>query len=307
MSRGKLIHWWLGAAFFLFFSLPVSASADSQPSKQALRDAHLSRYMLQPKVALDFVDSLIEAHTNNEELWELKAELHMLNMAEVNMFRKPGQIRQSLAAYERAAEINPTAFRAQGLLYTLYEVLPGVLGGDKDKAQTKGQELKAMGDGVYPFALALKALTEDKPELHVKYLRQAVTEAPEIVDYHIALARSLMEIGEWEAAEETLQIALANHPDHQPLTYQYARFYLLQNQAPSNVMQILNELLEREQYAPVRFLTESVYLLRGRAHQLNGDLQRARMDFEYVSRRAPRLIDEMDFAEYVAQVIKSSL
>ncbi|RUO31905.1 hypothetical protein CWE12_02600 [Aliidiomarina sedimenti] len=73
---------------------------------------------------------------------------------------------------------------------------------------------------------------------------------------------------------------------------------MLKESIPPDLHDIIAQLLENNGSAPARLLPESVYLLRARIRQLEGDLQGAAEDYSHVREHAPKLIDDMEFADY---------
>ena len=282
---------------------PLLVAADNTPTHAELREAHALRHNPSINDALKAIEAKLKTHPNNAELWEVHAELRMRNVEEVRLLRKRGQVRQGIEAYERVVELDPQAYRAQGLLYALYSVLPGMLGGDQDKAEAKMAELEALGQGLPQFALVMKATMEQREDDQIKHMREAIEAAPQRVEYQTSLVRLLIEKEDWVGAEEALAASLESHPDDIPLRYQRPRMRVLQENTSAEDSELLNDLIANSDSAPARFLPEALYLIRGRSFQLQGLDDEARADYEYVHQRTPNLIEEMKLAEYVESLL----
>lgn len=281
-------------------SATVQVSVPSRDSmlQQHLREAHKKRYSEDTGSAIALVDDYLTEFPDSDELWEIKAELHLLNASEVNFFRKKGQLEAGIESLERVVEINPGAYRSQSILLTLYSALPAMLGGGDDKTAEKIAELKAQGGGVYSFAQAVSGLANGNEDEVVPQLKQAVSSEASNPDFHIALIRQLIDDEKWDEAKAALESALKLHDGYYPLMYQSIRYHVLREQIPPNLVSQIDGVIDDANRTPPRLVPEFYYLMRARARQLTGDRDGAERDYRYVYESTPRLLSESGFDKY---------
>lgn len=297
----------LGCISFIFtLHTSVAKASESIPSREELHNAHLLKFATDTGKAVASIRELVKRYPESSELWEIKADLHMFHAAEVNLFRKRGQIKSSIAASEAAVKINPRLIQPQAMLFSLYDVLPGFLGGDADKFVAKSSELETISSSLYAYAQGLKCVMEQDSECALDRFRHSLAQESVDPDIYIAVIRYLIEEDLSTEASKYLSEATLLYEDYQPLKYQYARFKILQGYATEDIMSILYQVISSYETSPSQLIPELSYLILARAYQISGDDKQAKIYYDRVMESAPRLTERSDFEEYRQELFSST-
>jgi len=95
------------------------------------------------------------------------------------LFSKLGYAKKCLAAYRRAAELDPRNLKYHGALLNYYQQAPGFVGGDVDQAYGQAAEIGKIDPELGRQAFTQLYLGEKKPELAFRQYDEALRASPD--------------------------------------------------------------------------------------------------------------------------------
>ena len=289
-------------SFFFIFSFSALASNQSVPPRGQLHAAYLLKYSVDTSQSISALQELVSKYPDSYELWELKGDLHMMHAGNVNIFRKRGQIRSAISAYENAVKLNPNASQSQAVLLSLYDALPSALGGDDRKAREKRSELRLTSESLYLYAQGLRYLVVGD-DYHAKdKFRSAVSVEGASPDIYIGVIRYFIEVDLFEEASIYLDESLDIYGEYQPLRYQHSRFRVLKMEVSDELLYDLYEVINKYDESPGKLIPEYSYLMLARSYQIIGDIDESKKYYNMVFDSAPLLVERSSFDKYYKEL-----
>ncbi len=147
--------------------------------------------------AADTLETLHEEYPGDADAWYLNALVSLSLVQEVSIFKKVGMAKQTLAAFEKAVELDPEHINARYGIFAFYANAPGIAGGDLEKAKSLQPDLNSRDAG---FGAMANALLLSKGEDH-EATEAAYLEAIRLLDRagpHFALAQFYLQTEQWD-------------------------------------------------------------------------------------------------------------
>jgi tetratricopeptide (TPR) repeat protein len=176
---------------------------------------------------------------------------------------KAARLRDAAA---RALEIDPLNVEARGALAAYYEVLPGIVGGDKAKASRLVEELVALSPADGNTLLALHAQQKEEPDsVKVRYLELALEADPAHKGALIQMGLHWIDKESFEVGLEYYERAAQSDPQDPQVWLSYARAYRRMGEADRSA-ELFRKTLEVDPYfAPARLNLAEYYEADGQA------------------------------------------
>lgn len=272
---------------------------------QTLDDGYAALYGDRGRDAVEEAERVTAALPTSSEAWQVQARAYMRRAEEVNIFRKIKRLKSALAAYERAAELDPSNIEAQLALLVVYSNLPESLGGGEARADAHLQTMAMGVPGLDELGRAMLAQIEEADEAKLAAFARAIEINPDEPEFRIALLRNYSLSEDWDAAWKVLDAARDRFPDYPPLAYQQARLAGLSGQRLDQGLDEIEMLKEREELPP-RIRPEALLIVRGHIYQRQGNLEAALADFSNASETAPYLIEQLDLGDNLRDLKRRS-
>ncbi len=173
-------------------------------SEQADRNVlfHLARIQYRTgdfNAAEDTLKTLLAAYPTDADAWYLAGLNHLALVDEVSIFKKLGQAKQSMSAWQTAVDVDPEHINARYAIFAFYASAPGIAGGDLEKATALQSDLAQRNPG---FGAMAEALLLSQRE-DAAATEAAFKEAVRLMDRagpHFVLAQFYMTQEQWQAA-----------------------------------------------------------------------------------------------------------
>jgi tetratricopeptide (TPR) repeat protein len=194
------------------------------------RDANALYYMGRialaedrPGEAIDWFEEAVKANDKSSEyhLWLANALGEEAQRA--NKLRQPFLARRVKTEYDRAVELDPRSVAARRGLMDFYVIVPGVMGGSKEKAREQAAEIAKISPLQGRFAAASIAQREKNAEAAEREYVAAVSENLDSTVAHLALSVFYQNTQRWADAFGVLDRLLAAKPDEIRAHYQIGR------------------------------------------------------------------------------------
>ena len=130
------------------------------------------------------------------------------------------------AAFEKAADLDPTNLEALGDLFEYYLQAPGIVGGGVEKAEEVSRRIGRLNEAEYHYTRARLAEKRKKVEVVEAELRKAMELEPGSIGRVIDLAGFLAAHGRYEESDELFRTAAQMEPDAPKLLFARASAYI---------------------------------------------------------------------------------
>lgn len=141
----------------LALSADLFAAADLAPARLLLAQKDYAG-------AADALEKIVSAEPDHAEAWLDLGDALSARINHVGLALKVGVARRSLAAYEKAAALDPRGLRARLSLIGYYSKAPFFVGGDREKAYRLASELASIDAFHGQHSLLLLALEDKHPD-----------------------------------------------------------------------------------------------------------------------------------------------
>ncbi len=153
----------------------------------------------------DTLAELLAAAPDSADAYYLKGIVEITRLNEVSMFRKVNVAKAAVAAWEKAAELDPSHVPALYAMFSFYANAPGFAGGDKERAATLVKQIEAHSKSYAEMARAILALQDKEDVLAASHLQRAIELEPDAASPHFALAQHYMQLEDYPAAVAALK------------------------------------------------------------------------------------------------------
>lgn len=130
------------------------------------------------------------------------------------------------AAFEKAADLDPTNLEALGDLFEYYLQAPGIVGGGVDKAEEVSLRIGRLSEAEYHYTRARLAEKRKKAPAAEAELRKAMELEPGSIGRVIDLAAFLAAHGRYQESDELFGAAAQMEPDSPKLLFARASAYI---------------------------------------------------------------------------------
>lgn len=282
-------------AIFLLPALLPALAHDA-----ALEEAYAALYGDRARQAVATADTLVDKRPDSADAWRIKGDAYFWRAEEVHTFRKLRWLRNALAAYERAAELEPGNLGTQVILLTIYSLLPESMGGGDDRVT---DQLEAMAAAVPGADLLGRSVVKraERTDSAAAFglLDQAISINAEEPHFRVARVQFLIDDDNWESARSDLHEALRLFPDHPGLVLQQARLAAKTAQDLDQALAALDRLAANPD-RPQRIRPESLLLRRGQILEQLGEPTEAMKSFCAARASASRLVDRYGLSDRIA-------
>lgn len=208
-----------------------SLSGGDHPASPSLARARaqLRLALDDSEAALDILDDAAERYPADPEIHFQQAQVLVRRIDEVSVFSKLGVARRALAAFRRAAELDPEDPKYLSAVAEYYRQAPGIAGGDTDEAQNWAQRLKGVAPQHAELLLAQIALDQGERDGALSRLRALAADG--MIEARMWLAANEVSESRLEAAISLYRQVLAAQPDHLLALYGLGRNAAVSGQA----------------------------------------------------------------------------
>ncbi len=167
-------------------------------------------------------------------------------------------------AVERVLQMDPTNMEARGLLAAYYALLPGIVGGSKEKSDRIVQELVALDPAAGLTLQGYQAEQADLPDsVKVNRWEAAVRIDPDFAGALYALGQYLVSQEDYEEGLAFYRRAMAAEPDDLRLRLSYGRALRRAGRPDDAAAEFRNVLAVNPYYADARFYLAEYYEKQG--------------------------------------------
>lgn len=145
----------------------------------------------------------------------------------VNVFSQAGMASKIRAAFERAAELDPSLHQAHLALIEYYLQAPGIVGGSKRKAQAVAGELGKIDAAFGQYALARIAMADEDAATVRRHVLAAYTARPGEDTFRMAAGLMHQDAKEWDQAFAVFEAWTRDEPQTASAWYQVGRTAVL--------------------------------------------------------------------------------
>ncbi|MBA6264104.1 MAG: hypothetical protein V7780_03275 [Colwellia sp.] len=198
----KIRKTWLYILFFALNFLLVSASAQTSSAVTMSKGNHLYQQAQQSEKdkqyekALEYIEQAEILTPNNSEIYLLHANIFSKLINSASIFSIRGYFVGMRENLEKVLQLTPNHIKAKHLLVDLYMMLPGFLGGDKERAQILADQLHKQDPIEGNIANANIHRQEESYSAAIHLLQTSIALAPQRLKIQIDLAELLSKVGE---------------------------------------------------------------------------------------------------------------
>ena len=145
--------------------------------------------------ALRYADQAVTSDPNNARYQYVWGAANGLAALKAGLFSKLGHARKCLAAYERAAELEPRTIQYRWALLNWYQQAPGFVGGDRAKAYAQATALKEIEPEQGRQAFTQLYVDEKKYDQAFRLYAEALHESPDNYATLYNFGRLTLQIG----------------------------------------------------------------------------------------------------------------
>ncbi len=181
---------------------------------------------------------------------------------QASMFSAMGYAKESRTGFERALEINPAHEDAAFALMQFHQMAPGIVGGDKDQAQTIGDRLIAASPLTGHFVRVQRYSRAKEPEKALAEQASALKLSPAHPRGIGFMVGYYLEKKDFASAKSYLDAALAADPDSSVVQYQVGKFAAMTGENLDTGLAAIEKLIALSQY-PEGFSLSGAHWRRG--------------------------------------------
>ncbi|MGB1686894.1 MAG: tetratricopeptide repeat protein [Pseudomonadales bacterium] len=174
--------------------------ADESRDRDTLFHLALNQYrQAEFKDADETLSDLHDQYPADADALYLSGLVYLALVGEVNMFRKVGMAKKTIASWEAAVAAEPDHLNSRFAIFAFYTQAPAIAGGDIEKAATLQTEMAAMNEEYGTLALAMLSSRAGNLEAAEAAFQHAFT-LTERAGPHFSFAQYLLRTEQWEEA-----------------------------------------------------------------------------------------------------------
>lgn len=174
--------------------------ADQRADRDTLFHLALNQYRHADfEAAEETLSELNDQYPADADALHLSGLVYLALVGEVNVFRKVGMAKKTVASWEAAVAADPNHLNSRFAIFAFYTQAPAIAGGDIDKATKLQAEMAAMNEEYGTLAMAMLKSKADDLEAAEAAFQHAFT-LTDRAGPHFSFAQYLLRTEQWEKA-----------------------------------------------------------------------------------------------------------
>ncbi len=175
--------------------------------------------------ALEYLNKAEKHNENDPRIYEALGEAYGFKAQRSGPLKGAMLVPKAKKAFQRALELDAESIRAREGLFMFYLFLPGMAGGDENKAQELADEIAQHDAAHGHMAKALILAKQKKSEQAETEFSKASELAPEDMEIQLRAGMFFLQINKNEQAVRLFSGALNSNPEFAPAKFNRARAY----------------------------------------------------------------------------------
>jgi tetratricopeptide (TPR) repeat protein len=198
------------------------------------------------KHAVEAFEKTVELDEKNSDYYYWLGNAFGSRINEVNMLSKMRMAGKIKSSYEKAVELDPENVNPKWGLMLFHLGAPAIAGGSKKKAEELAGEIKEIDPNRGHRAFIAFYRSEQKPDLLIKEISEAMTSFPEDLYFHYQMGYLYIENKEYNKGFEVFGNLIKENPENYGALYQFAKISALSGERTDKGIEYMEEYLKHE-------------------------------------------------------------
>lgn len=236
--------------------------------------------------AIDWLKKAVDLDETNSDYHLWLGRAYGIKAQRAGMLKKASAAKNLKKSFERAVELNPENIDARMGLVQFYQMAPGIMGGNKDKAREQAEAIKHRNPHQGHLAFGVIYMMNEQYALAEGQFQAAIAANPDNTQPYYSLGYLYARQKQFDKATELFENLLKSHPEEVSSYFHLGRLAVMSGKNLDKGEENLKKYLQTEP-SDERPSFAFAHLLLGHIYRMQDKKELARSEYEQALKLYP--------------------